>query len=239
MPGEEGWKSKEAAERYEQMIDLIVPGRREILAIIAEMATRETSDHPVILDLGCGPGDVTAAVLKQRPGATVYMIDFSDEMMRRCRERFVGNPDVHLVYHDLNQGLPPALRGIRFDSVASCFALHHVEFENRARLYGDVRASLRDNGLFINGDLFKGDAPAIDQWERDSGLRFTLRQLKEKRGEEHSFAEMKRHQLDNARRMGDKPGTIWEMYSDLRTSGFRYVDVLWKYYNLAILAASN
>jgi hypothetical protein len=39
--------------------------------------------------------------------------------------------------------------------------------------------------------------------------------------------------------MGDKPGTIWEMFHDMKIAGFKYVDCLWKSRNLAIMAATK
>ena len=58
------------------------------MSTIAQLATMVCSEQPRILDLGCGYGDVTAEILKFRPHALAYMVDFSDEMMRIADERF-------------------------------------------------------------------------------------------------------------------------------------------------------
>ena len=39
--------------------------------------------------------------------------------------------------------------------------------------------------------------------------------------------------------MRDKPGTVWDMCNDLKLAGFRFVDCLFKYQNLAVIAATN
>lgn len=233
----EGWKQKEAAERFAKTADILAPRRREILSIISRLATEGSDQTPLILDLGSGLGDVTEAILAQRERAKVHLVDFSDEMVRLSRKRFDGNPNVSISKHDLNDALPDFTRSREFDSVVSCFALHHVELENRVRLYSEIRRCLKDGGLFINGDLFKGDSPLVDQWLFDDWIRWIEVQMKVQLGEERSFDEWKSERLETMKKMGDKPGTVWEMYDDMECAGFRHVDILWKFQNLAILAA--
>ncbi|MDD3363397.1 MAG: hypothetical protein PHZ03_00290 [Syntrophomonas sp.] len=50
---------------------------------------------------------------------------------------------------------------------------------------------------------------------------------------------LKKKQLENYKAMRDMPGTLWDMDNDLRKAGFRFVDCLCKYQNLAVLSASN
>lgn len=235
----EGWAHPEAAEKYAQTADIIIPERKEILSIIARLATDLGSINPKIIDLGCGLGDVTAESLKLKPNADVLMLDFSDEMIRRSSERFRDNKNITAVKRDLNQGILDITEDREFDAVVSCFSIHHVEFENRIKLYSDICKLLKEQGLFINGDLFREDSPAIDQWEFNNHISSLAIELKEKLGQEWTFDELKLNRLENAQKMGDKPGTLWEMFHDMKAAGFRYVDCLWKSRNLAIMAATK
>lgn len=233
-----GWKAQGAAEKYMQMANVMVPGRKEIIAIIARLAASTNTEKPIIMDIGCGLGVITEEILKCSPQASVTMMDFSDEMIGLCRERFKDQHDITIIQQDLNMGL-----GLKteksFDAVVSCFALHHIEFENRIKLYSDIKMVLKDHGMFINGDLFRGDSPAIHEWEFDNYIEWVRQQFSEKLGNEISFSELKARQLDNYKMMGDKPGTIWDMYKDLKLAGFHFVDCLCKYQNLAVIAATN
>jgi ubiquinone/menaquinone biosynthesis C-methylase UbiE len=235
----EGWTNPEAAENYALMADVIIPERREILSIISRLATELGAINPKMIDLGCGLGDVTAEIRKLKPNASVLMLDFSDEMIRRSSERFRDNRNITVVKQDLNQGILGITEEREFDSVVSCFSIHHVEFENRIRLYADIRKVLKERGLFINGDLFKEDSLIIDQWEFNNSISSLLIRLKEKLGQEWTFDELKFNRLENAQKMGDKPGTLWETFHDLKAAGFRHVDCLWKSRNLAIMAAGK
>jgi tRNA (cmo5U34)-methyltransferase len=239
MEKKEGWMNPEAAENYARTVDTIVPQRKEILSIISRLAIESGSANLKIIDLGCGLGDVTAEIVKLKPDVNVLMLDFSDEMIRRSSERFRENKNITVVKHDLNQGISGITDDRGFDAVVSCFAIHHVEFENRIKLYSDIHAILKERGLFINGDLFKEDSPIIDQWEFDNNISAMLVVLKEKLGQEWTFDELKLNRLEHAQKMGDKPGTIWEMFHDMKAAGFGYVDCLWKSGNLAIMAASK
>jgi ubiquinone/menaquinone biosynthesis C-methylase UbiE len=235
----EGWTNPEAAERYAQTADIIIPERKEILSIIARLAIELGPINPEIIDLGCGLGDVTAEILGLKPDANVLMIDFSDEMIKRSSERFKGNKNITVVKKDLNQGILDITEDRVFDVVVSCFAIHHVEFDNRIKLYSDIYAVLNEKGLFINGDLFKEDSPVIDNWEFNNHISSMVVQLREKLGQKWTFDELKLNRLEDAQKMGDKPGTLWQMYHDMKAAGFRYVDCLWKSRNLAIMAATK
>ncbi len=239
MEKKEGWLNPEAAENYAQTVDTIVPQRKEILSIISKLAIELGSTNLKIIDLGCGLGDVTAEIVKLKPYVDVLMLDFSDEMIRRSNERFRDNKHITVVKHDLNQGILGITDDKGFDAVVSCFAIHHVEFENRIKLYSDIHAVLKEGGLFINGDLFKEDSPIIDQWEFDNKISATVVMLKEKLGQEWTFDDLKLNRLENAQKMGDKPGTLWEMFHDMKATGFEYVDCLWKFGNLAIMVATK
>ncbi|HWP97617.1 MAG TPA: class I SAM-dependent methyltransferase [Syntrophomonadaceae bacterium] len=239
----EGWKMKEAVQRYARVVNVVVPGRQEILNIIARLATESAPADARILDLGCGMGDVSAAILDLNPGVSLVMMDYSEEMLRLCQERFTGCSNIQIVSRDLHKGLGEELLASRFDIVVSCFALHHLEFSRRVPLYHEIYQILTETGLFINGDMFKGNSPCLDQWEFDNLIGWMVERLKESQLDpeatfpEATFNKIKQAQMENSQLMGDKPLSIWDMYQDMKEAGFKYVDCLWKVQNLAVLAA--
>lgn len=233
-----GWQAEGAAEQYMKLVDVVAPGRRDILSVIARLAAGFSAEPALIMDIGCGWGHVTEEILKQKPEAAVHMTDYSVEMTAISRKRFADNPRVTVYQQDLNQGLGAFERG-RYDAVVSCFALHHVDPARRIRLYEDIGAALKPGGIFINGDLFICDSPSVNEWEFDNYISWMTVQLKEQLDQEYSFAELKARQLANYQAMGDMPGTLWDMLSDLKAAGFRHADCLVKYQNLAVVAACN
>lgn len=240
MAKKKGWETTEAAQKYRRYSGLI-PGRPEILDTISRLATHFTAENPRILDIGCGPGDVTAAILALKSSATVTLVDFSEDMLAQAQERFAENDYMDYVKHNLNEGLPDKVMAAEYDAVVSCFALHHIEFENRVGLYANIRRVLRKGGMFINGDRFTQESPRLDEWALDDFVAWVNRQMKEEIKIDQSFDEFKRVLLESDKKMGDKPGTIWAMRQDLINAGFTYVDCVYMQskLSLGILVASE
>jgi tRNA (cmo5U34)-methyltransferase len=236
--GGSGWKTKEAADTYKAVIDFIVPGRRDILDTIARIATEFKQGGLRFLDIGSGHGDVAAEILKRRPEAYAMLVDYSESMVLSAKQRFSGNERVNVLRHDLNNGLPK-MPYETFDTVVSCFAIHHIEYDNRMTLYRCIYDMLEPGAFFICGDMFKGDSPVMDDWEFDNWVAWMVAGFKDHLGEEHTFEDIKRRQLESFEKMGDKPGTIWDMYSDLKSAGFEHVDCMLKTLNLAVLVAAK
>src|SRR5262245_57263683 len=125
----QGWASPRAVRRYLNLQAEMVPGRSEAFSLIAALVASCPSAQPAVLDLGCGDGALTARILERSPGASVTLVDFSDEMLGRARKRFAEEARVTLAKQDLNGGLPDTVGATRFDAVVSCFAIHHVQPE--------------------------------------------------------------------------------------------------------------
>jgi ubiquinone/menaquinone biosynthesis C-methylase UbiE len=104
-----GWKSKEVVENYKKVKDFIVPGRKEILNIIARIATEFKKVDLKILDIGCGHGDVTLDILNLNPESICTLVDYSEEMVTSSTEKFKGNKKINVLKHDLNDGLPESI----------------------------------------------------------------------------------------------------------------------------------
>ena len=126
-----------------------------------------------------------------------------------------------------------------FHSVVSCFATHHVDPERRVNLYLGVRRALRRDGVFVNGDRFVGEAPAVHEWEHESWVRWMATRIRDKLDREVTPGEVGETQAETDDRLQDRPGTVWDMRKDMLEAGFRYVDCLLKTRVIAVLAASG
>jgi len=239
MPENHGWKSKETAQRYKHVADAVVPGRREVLSLIAGLAIHSASGTPHILDLGCGHGDLAAQVLELSPDANITLVDFSDEMLRMTSERFVLSSNIRVIKHNLNLGIPPEVESTKYDAVTSSFVLHHVDYDKRVGLYRQINRILKDDGLFINGDRFKEESLDADAWVFEDWVRWMLPHVKEHFDHEVSFDALRQRQLDSEEKLGDMQGTLWDMERDLRQAGFSYVDCLYKNMIVAVIAAQK
>lgn len=97
-----------------------------------------------VLDLGCGPGDLTFELSRHFPRATVLGMDFTPAMVRRARQRAGPPPRPAFGLADA-QALP--FRDSTFDLVTSAFLIR-----NLPRLYeglDEMRRVLRPGGALL------------------------------------------------------------------------------------------
>jgi tRNA (cmo5U34)-methyltransferase len=215
----------------------MVPGRDEALALIARLAVWRQPSCPRVLDLGCGTGEASAAVLALAPEASITMVDFSDEMLRRAAARFAGDARARLLKHDLGEGLPEPVREGPFDAVVSCFAFHHVAPARRVVAYQQIHAALVPDGVFVNGDRVVGESPVLAAREMDAWAEWMAVRAREQLGVSRSPAQILDRQREMDQRLGDQPGSLWAMRDELTRAGFAHVDCVYKNQVTAVVVA--
>ena len=67
------------AQAYDLYQSTVVPGYPELLDLVAKACQRFLPPEPRIIDLGCGTGNASLAILKRIP-ARIYLIDGSERM---------------------------------------------------------------------------------------------------------------------------------------------------------------
>ena len=104
----------------------------------------------LILDVGCGTGQLTAAIAST--GAEAVGVDASTDMLERARERF---PDLHFLEADIRK-----LRlDRRFDAICSNAALHWIPEAEAAVIC--LRRALREGGRVVAEFGGKGNVSAV------------------------------------------------------------------------------
>jgi len=205
------WTSTDHALDYLERADSIThrsEGEASLLEFIPQTTRR-------ILDLGTGDGRLLALVKREQvkrehPITEAVAIDFSPAMIEAATKRFAGDSSVEVVIHNLDHPLP-ALG--KFDTVVSCFAIHHLVHERKRALYSEIHAVLNAGGVFCNLEHVASPTPRLHE-EFLRGIGFTL----ETEDPSNKLLDMET-QLQ------------W-----LREIGFVDVDCHWKWRELALLA---
>jgi SAM-dependent methyltransferase len=109
-----------------------------------------------VLDVGCGAGVVSEAVLDAFPAAHLTLQDFSDHMLARARERFsTHDRAIRYVQCDLLDPAWPQQVGGPFDLVVSGIAIHNLkDLAAMAACYEAVHGLLKPGGCFLDYDHF-------------------------------------------------------------------------------------
>jgi tRNA (cmo5U34)-methyltransferase len=137
------WQSADHVRDYIERADLI-SHRGEGEAALLEFIPAGTRR---ILDLGTGDGRLLARVRSAHPETEAVAVDFSPSMLEAARRRFVGDPRVRVVEHNMDSSLPPLGS---FDAVISSFAIHHLVHERKRALCREIFGVLNPGGVFCN-----------------------------------------------------------------------------------------
>jgi 2-polyprenyl-3-methyl-5-hydroxy-6-metoxy-1,4-benzoquinol methylase len=109
-----------------------------------------TKEGAAILDLGCGPGNITRYLLNKRPEYQITGVDMAPNMVELAR---ANNPAATFMTMDIRQ-ISQLMTG--FDAVICGFAVPYLSQDEVAVLIHDSFRLLNDNGLlyisFVTGD---------------------------------------------------------------------------------------
>jgi len=127
-----------------------------------------SGDDPIrMLDLGAGTGLLSAWILDAFPNARLRLVDISEPMLARARERFAGlaAPPVMEVLDYAHHPL-----GGPYDAVVSALSIHHLSDELKRDLFARTFAALRPGGVCINAEQVLGPTAALEEAYRQAWL---------------------------------------------------------------------
>jgi SAM-dependent methyltransferase len=114
--------------------------------------------EPRVLDLGCGPGSLSARVLERLPGATVVAVDADPVLLAIGRGALGVHPTLTFTDADLRSDWVGALPSPGpYDAAVSTTALHWLSLDQLVRLYRTLAGVLRPGGVFLDGDRLDFD----------------------------------------------------------------------------------
>ena len=140
-----------APQRYDRGMRWLTFGRDELMrkaVCEAALGAGPGDRAPVILEVGCGTGAVTARLAGA--GARVTAIDQNPEMLELARRRLGDAPDLELLERTASEidAFPEA----RFDAVVASFSLSEMSASERAFVLSSARRVLRPGGVVAIAD---------------------------------------------------------------------------------------
>ena len=141
-------------QRWDRQQEHYLPDREDRFAVIADIvvltAERLDKPDPVVLDIGCGPGSLSARVRQRLPLARVIGVDGDPLLLGIAAANY---PWLELVDTDLRTPQwTDALPVSEVDVVVSTTALHWLQHDELAALYAELAGVIRPGGVFVNGD---------------------------------------------------------------------------------------
>jgi len=99
------------------------------------------NDHPNILELGCGPGNVTKILKLRFPESEIIAIDLAPKMIEIAREQL---PEVDFVVMDVRD---ISIIPVKFDAIMCSFCLPFLSKADTEKLINDCVGLLVSGGI--------------------------------------------------------------------------------------------
>ncbi|MGD0534935.1 MAG: class I SAM-dependent methyltransferase [Methanoregula sp.] len=211
------------AAGYDAQREYVIPDLRQFYGA-AVWAAESLSASPAILDVGAGTGLLSALLLLKYPAGTITLLDISEKMLAVARERFSGCKNVVFRTGDyswVNLGGP-------YDLICSALSIHHLDPDDKHRLFGRIFSVLAPGGVFVNADQADGETPYFTGKYREYWDDF----LHSGPLDTPESAEIRRR-----RDTLDKNEKLSVQLSWLHEAGFSDVDVVYKNRNFIVTVA--
>ncbi|GAA3109998.1 class I SAM-dependent methyltransferase [Streptosporangium carneum] len=242
--------AREWISRWDRQQEGYLPDREERFTALIDAVEAMGRPDPLVVDLGCGPGSLSARLLRRLPGATVVSVDADPLLLGLGRAAY---PHLRFVSLDLRTpGWTGSLGLDRpVDAAVSTTALHWISETDLPKLYAELATVLRPGGLLLNGDHLDADdaTPAIARLERAVHDRESERRFAGRRPEDWSqwweavaadpaFAELHSARTTaGADHHGSESPLLSAHVNALRDAGFTEIGSLWQRGNNRLLCA--
>jgi ubiquinone/menaquinone biosynthesis C-methylase UbiE len=215
------------AESYDSLIHRAVPRYDEMTARLLEFLPRDARH---VLELGCGTGNLSLQLVTALPGATLTLVDGSEEMIELVRSRIGESRSSasRRVEYQVAKFEELDFRPESFDLVVSSISLHHVL--DKAGLYARTHSMMRAGGRLCFADQMRGEPDANHRvnWER--WLDFC-------REPGHCTPDEIESLLQHAA-AHDHYTTLSDHFRLLSGAGFSHIDCVWRNWMWGIVTAT-
>ncbi|HKI89589.1 MAG TPA: class I SAM-dependent methyltransferase [Draconibacterium sp.] len=229
------WEQKEKLGKYIGGIRQFFPLASEQLDVIARIIYRFNPEVKTFLDLGCGDGFMGYYVFEMFPDSRGIFMDASNEMITRAKAK-QNSFQAEFLVGDFSHAdwIKPLPENVKFDLVISGYAIHHIEIEEKKRLYKQIYNLLNPNGIFLNLEHVLSPTEDLEKLFRnlfDDRMVDYHRHIHDDRSREEIIE--KYHDPNHAAL--NKLEFVEEQCSWLREIGFNHVDCYMKIFELALI----
>jgi tRNA (cmo5U34)-methyltransferase len=208
------------ALKYDETRRKVIYCFDDFYGTLLEIIPFSPMDSFCFLDLGAGTGLVSSLILNSFPKAEAHLLDHSEKMMEKARERFLGDTRVQFYIQDYDREALPG----RHSLVASAMSIHHLSDSGKQQLIKKIFSVLNPGGCFVHAELALGATAATEA-------------IYQKRWRKHLAAtDIAKEELSAIyeRMAWDRPATLDQQLAWMHAAGFVDVDCFFKHYNFTV-----
>ncbi|MFC4013358.1 class I SAM-dependent methyltransferase [Nonomuraea purpurea] len=236
--------------RWDRQQEGYLPDREERFTALIDAVEALGRPDPVVIDLGCGPGSLSARLLERLPEATVVSVDADPLLLGLGRAAY---PRLTFVAADLRTSGWTGLLGLDgpADVAVSTTALHWISGTELKGVYAELATVLRPGGLLLNGDHLDTEdtTPTLSRLEHTVHERETARTFGTNRPEDWrtwweaitadpAFAALNQERTTaGADHHGSESHLLSHHVEALKEAGFSEIGTLWQRGNNRLLCA--
>jgi tRNA (cmo5U34)-methyltransferase len=217
---ESGW------DTYRKLAPAAVPRRAEQLAAMISLLP---GDVRTVVELGCGEGHLSAALLNCLPRASIVALDGSERMRQLASQRLAAFGDrAEVAAFELEES-DWLGRVDGADAVVSSLAVHHLDGPGKERLFAGLCRRLKPNGALLVADIVQLQRTEALQLFADTWDRSAKQQSLETTSSLELFDLFVSSQWNYYRWPDpmDRPSPLYEQLQMLDRAGFAVVDCFW------------
>ncbi|HLC18469.1 MAG TPA: class I SAM-dependent methyltransferase [Thermodesulfobacteriota bacterium] len=233
---DEAWKTDKLVNTFLEGIRGGVPFATEQIDAMMRLVAAMGGPPGRFMDLGCGDGILSRAILSEYPEAKGVLVDFSEPMLKKAGDgmkAFEGNVEIVKADFATEAWLGPVEGDKPFDLIVSGYAIHHQRGERKRALYKEVYGLLAPCGMFVNMDHVSSPAP----WIREISDRLFIDALYAYnlgKGTPQSYEEVKESFTQRVDKEANVLSSVEEQCAWLKEAGFNDVDCYFKVFELAL-----
>ena len=203
-------------DEYAAVIERCFPRYREMLWALLDYLPPGFQPRRV-LELGAGTGNLSVLLAERFPEAEIHFVDIAGESLLSCRQRLGEQERFHfhpVDFRDLE--FSPS----EFEFVTSSIAVHHLQANEKQRLFQAIHRWLSPDGIFAYADQHAGATTDLSEQHIANWKSISM-----KAGStEEEWAMWMRHQSEH-----DFHDTLTDQLNWIEEAGFPLVDCPWRY----------
>jgi tRNA (cmo5U34)-methyltransferase len=213
-----------------ELADLTVPSRAEQYRLICDLIPATQDEWFLGVDIACGDGELSHAILERFPEAQMTLLDGSEQMLTRAAENLATFAyQIDLRQFDLRETGWLDELSRRNRCIVSSLAIHHLDDDGKQALYQRLAGHLAPGGVLLIVDIVHHP----NEWVRDAWANEWDRDVREQSVARTGDLSAFEHFQDGWNHYRtpdfafDKPSRLIDQLRWLEDAGLEAVDCYW------------
>ncbi|MFH2013117.1 MAG: class I SAM-dependent methyltransferase [Pseudomonadota bacterium] len=222
------WAEKDFAHEYLETADIRILERKTMLEVLKSFYRYFLGEKQqnTVLDLGCGDGILAHELLKIDGSIYATLIDGSEDMLDKARERLTGFSNTRLIKASFQDLLYKDILLQEFSLVISSLAIHHLTTNEKKSIFNYIYSHLSKGGYFLNTDVVLSPTETLEKWYLELWKEWIIKRQTELNLESGHEGVISNHKEKEHHSRLD---TLTIQLNGLKEAGFKDVDCFYKY----------